>query len=223
MGGTTMRAWLLQGEQGGETDALYGVLRQWTARPENSAWSIECLRWGPELTAAKQVSQPDLLVLADVCPVGPWTDELPAQGAAVVVATRLERAGIYRRLVECYPLHLTPLPVSLEGLGLAILSALASAQRQRAWQTRVDQLQQRLTDRIVIERAKGILVQRLGITEKEAYKRLRVLSRRQRRQIRDIAQSLLDTQSLLNPDMNGFAEGPHHDEHPPFDRLGSTS
>jgi hypothetical protein len=63
-----------------------------------------------------------------------------------------------------------------------------------------------LSDRIIIERAKGILVQRLGITEEDAYKRLRVLSRRQRRQIRDIAQSLVDTQYLFTSDANGFAD-----------------
>ena len=44
-------------------------------------------------------------------------------------------------------------------------------------------LEQRLSDRIIVERAKGILVQRLKITEGDAYKRLRLLSRRQRRQI----------------------------------------
>jgi len=64
---------------------------------------------------------------------------------------------------------------------------------------------------VVIERAKGVLLQRLGISEEEAYKRLRVLSRRQRRQIRDIAQSLLDAQALLTPEApaNGFASNGH--------------
>jgi hypothetical protein len=60
----------------------------------------------------------------------------------------------------------------------------------------------------VIERAKGILVQQLGVSEEEAYKRLRVSSRRQRRQIRDIAQSLIDTQALLLPEQNGYASHP---------------
>src|SRR5262249_61357673 len=83
------------------------------------------------------------------------------------------------------------------------LDSQKSAAVQKSQEAR---LQQRLEDRIVIERAKGILVQRLGVSEEDAYKRLRVLSRRQRRQIRDIAQSFLDTQSLLMPDENGFLE-----------------
>jgi hypothetical protein len=42
-----------------------------------------------------------------------------------------------------------------------------------------------------------------------------VISRRQRRQIRDIAQSLLDTESLLLPEMNGFFEGEAEARKPP--------
>jgi response regulator NasT len=98
---------------------------------------------------------------------------------------------------------LVPAGAGPECLGLAVLSARAAQARQRGWQSQLEQLQQRLNDRIVIERAKGVLVQRLGIPEEEAYKRLRVLSRRQRRQIRDIAQSLLDAQALLTPESNG--------------------
>src|SRR5262249_62150714 len=109
-----------------------------------------------------------------------------------------------RTLAEKSPIHLLPPRPCPDGLGLAVLSAQASRHRLLFWKAQAEQLQQRLNDRIIIERAKGILVQRLGISEEEAYKRLRVLSRRQRRQIRDIAQSLLDTQSLLTPEANGF-------------------
>src|SRR5207248_1625381 len=89
-------------------------------------------------------------------------------------------------------------------LWLALLGTAAAQRRQLHWKMQLARLQQRLTDRIVIERAKGVLVQRLGISEEDAYKRLRLLSRRQRRQIRDIAQSLLDTQFLFLPEVNGY-------------------
>jgi response regulator NasT len=95
------------------------------------------------------------------------------------------------------------LPASIEALGLAFLNVLAAIRRQRSWQGRIDQLQQRLNDRILIERAKGILVERLSISEKEAYQRMRLQSRRQRRPIRDIAQCLLDAQTLFAPETNG--------------------
>jgi response regulator NasT len=219
-----MRAWLVQGEQGGENDALGCVLRQWAGRPENNHWSVDCLRRTTDLASLVQASRPDVLVLAESsCPVGPWTAEVLAQGAGLVVAATLERAESYRALAEEHAIQLTPLPPTVEAVGLAILNVLACLRRQRGWQARIEQLQQRLTDRIVIERAKGILVERLGISEREAYKRLRVLSRRQRRQIRDIAQSLLDTQSLLLPEMNGLAGPPYRDSVPPLDPPDTAS
>jgi AmiR/NasT family two-component response regulator len=202
-----MRAWFLQGDQGSESEALACLLRQWASRPENGCWSVDCLRGTPDVAALMQTRQPDLLLAAELpCLAGSWLTEVLAKGVGLVVATRLERAAALLPLAEQYAVQMIPLPPSVEELSLAVLSAVAALRRQRSWQTRLDQLQQRLNDRIVIERAKGILVERLGIPEKEAYQRLRLQSRRQRRPIRDIAQCLLDAQSLLSPDTNGLVE-----------------
>jgi hypothetical protein len=209
--GAAMRAWFLQGEERSESDALGCLVRQWASRPENSRWSVDCLRWTPEVATLVQARQPDVLLMAEPsCPAGPWLTDVLAQGVGLVVATALERADPYRLLAERFAVQLTPLPPSVEAIGLAVLSVAASLQRQRSWQAQIDQLQKRLNDRILIERAKGILVERLAISEKEAYQRLRLQSRRQRRPIRDIAQCLLDAQSLLSPETNGFVDLPNH-------------
>jgi hypothetical protein len=202
-----MRAWFLQGEQGGETDTLGCLLRQWTSRPENSHWSVDCLRWTTDLAATAQAQQPHVLLSGELSGLDEsWLTDALAQGVGLVLATPLERAGTLLPLAEQYAVQMMALPASVESVGLAILSVLAAVRRQRDWQARIDQLQQRLTDRILIERAKGILVERLSISEKEAYQRLRLQSRRQRRPIRDIAQCLLDAQSLFSPEMNGLVE-----------------
>jgi hypothetical protein len=199
----TKRAWYLQGEKGSESDALGCLLRQWASRPENDGWSIDCLRWTPDIGTLVQAHQPHVLLVSDLsCLAGSWLTEALTQGVGLVVATSLERAPALLPLAEQYAVQMTPVPASIEELGLAILGALAAAHRQRSWQTRIDQLQQRLNDRIIIERAKGILSERLGISEREAYQRLRLQSRRQRRPIRDIAQCLLDTQPLFSPEKN---------------------
>jgi hypothetical protein len=219
-----MQAWLVQGEQGAESDALGSVFRQWAGRPDNNHWSVDCLRGTANLVSIVQARRPDVLVLAEpCCPAGAWAAEVLACGVGLVTAVSLEGAEAYRALGEQYPIQLMPLLPSVEGIGLAILNVVTSLRRQRGWQVRIGQLQQRLNDRIVIERAKGVLVERLGVSEKEAYKRLRVLSRRQRRPIRDIAQALLDTQSLLLPEMNGFTGAPPRDLSPPLDRPGTVS
>lgn len=207
-----MRVWLLQAKAGESAGALEAPLRQWAARPENAAWRVEVRPAGPGLAADVRAQPPEVIVLAEsALPAGAWAEEVLALGPAFVVAVEPARTGAYFTLAERHPVLLVPAGAGPECLGLAVLSARAAQARQRGWQSQLEQLQQRLNDRIVIERAKGVLVQRLGISEEEAYKRLRVLSRRQRRQIRDIAQSLLDAQALLTPEDhgNGFAGNGH--------------
>ncbi|MGH7173131.1 MAG: ANTAR domain-containing protein [Gemmataceae bacterium] len=206
-----MHAWFLQGAQKSESDVLGCLLRQWAGQPENSGWSVDCLCWTAHVAALVRDRQPDVLLIAEPsCPAGPWLAEILARGVGLVVATSLERAAPYLALAEQCAVHLMPLPATVEEVGLAISSIAAALQRQRGWQARIEQLQQRLFDRILIERAKGILVERLAISEKEAYQRLRLQSRRQRRPIRDIAQCLLDAQSLFSPERNGIGPPPNH-------------
>jgi hypothetical protein len=200
----TIRVWFLQGEQSSESDALGLLLRQWASRPENGCWSIDYLRGTPDMAALLQVHHPDVLVTADPsCLAGSWLTEVLEQGVGVIAATSGERTVELQPLAEQYSLVMIPLPTNIDALGLAFLNVMAARRRQQGWQSRIDQLQQRLNDRILIERAKGILVERLGISEKEAYQRLRLQSRRQRRPIRDIAQALLDAQTLFSTETNG--------------------
>ncbi len=206
-----MRVWLLQAKPGEDAGGLEAPLRQWAARPEN-AWRVEVRPAGPGLADDVRAQPPEVIALAEsALPAGAWAEELLALGPAFVVAADPARTGAYAALAERYPVVLVPANAGPECLGLAALSARAAGARQRAGQALLEQLQQRLNDRILIERAKGILVQRLGVSEEEAYRRLRVLSRRQRRQVRDIAQSLLDAQALLSPEApaNGFAGNGH--------------
>jgi hypothetical protein len=171
---------------------------------------VDCLRWTADLPLLVRARRPDVLLLVEpACSAGAWLTEVLALGVGIVVATSLDGVEPYRLLAEQHTIQLTPLPSSIEAMGLALANVAAGLHRQKGWQARIDQLQQRLNDRIVIERAKGVLVERLGVSEKDAYQRLRLQSRRQRRPIRDIAQCLLDAQTLFSPEMNGFADLPH--------------
>jgi hypothetical protein len=202
-----MRVVLLQGKQGEDPGGLAAALRQWVAYPEFSPWVVETRTVGGGTPTTAQRS--DVLVFADAAvPHGPWLEEWLVNGVGAVVAVAGPCLEPYRGLAERYPLCWVPPQPGVECLGYAVLGIGASRRRQLTLRGQIEQLQQRLNDRIIIERAKGILVQRLGISEEEAYKRLRVLSRRQRRQIRDIAQSLLDAQSLLLADSNGLLAHP---------------
>lgn len=66
-------------------------------------------------------------------------------------------------------------------------SELADAQRTSA------QLQTALDSRIVIEQAKGVLAERVGITTDEAFQQIRASARRRRTKINQVCQQVIDT------------------------------
>ncbi len=205
--GAMMRVWLVDDRVGEDADGLEALLTQLAARPGSGLSLLATRAVWPELAAELRSLRPDVLVVREASWLdGPWTHEVLGFGPALLIVASPEVCERFRPVAEQHPVSfLAPRP-SLDGLWLALTSAMANQRREAGYRTQVARLQQRLNDRIIIERAKGILVQRLGLSEEDAYKRLRMLSRRQRRQIRDIAQSLLDTQSLLMPGGNGFLD-----------------
>jgi response regulator NasT len=62
---------------------------------------------------------------------------------------------------------------------------------------KVDQLETALERRTVIERAKGVLMERHQVDEREAFQRLREHARAGGRRVVDVAQSVLDGHALL--------------------------
>jgi response regulator NasT len=60
-----------------------------------------------------------------------------------------------------------------------------------------EQLESALERRAVIERAKGVLMERHSISEREAFEQLRDHARANGRRVVDVAQSVLDGHALL--------------------------
>jgi len=202
-----MRVWLIDDKQAGSPSALEELLRQLQDQLDTGLRLLGTSPFQPDLAASLRKLVPDLLDLiiinARACPDGLWLQEVLDLGLGVVLVTGAEHGERFRPLADSHPLTFVPPSASAETVWLSLLTCQAAARREARWHKEFAHLQQRLAARVVIERAKGILIQRLGISEEEAYKRLRVLSRRQRRQIRDIAQSLLDAELLFTPEVNG--------------------
>jgi ANTAR domain len=125
-----------------------------------------------------------------------WLDELRASGKGVVI---VRPASLREDLswAESLPSVLVPASPAADALCLAVYSAAAAARREQGLRSECEQLRQKLQDRIMLERAKAILVRRLGLNEEDAYKRLRATARRERRSLREMAQSIVDSETLL--------------------------
>jgi two-component system, response regulator PdtaR len=202
-----MRIWLANDPNGADSGCLEAALRQVTDPPSEGHILVGARPICHSSADDLRAHQVEALVIADgALPTDSALAELVETDISILVVTTAEHCERYQALAQNHPLWFIPPRPTPEALRLALSGLASCSQRQSRWKTQLVGLQQRLNDRIVIERAKGILVQRLGVSEEEAYKRLRVSSRRQRRQIRDIAQSLIDTQALLLPEQNGYTD-----------------
>jgi AmiR/NasT family two-component response regulator len=200
-----MRVWLIEDRPEPAPESLKETLQQLATRPETGLVLQHAGPCQPELFQEMRLRLPEVVVLDERAWANPaHLPELLTLGAGVVVATTVEGCVHFLALAELHPILMVPARPAQDCLWLALVSARAAQRRAIQDKQELERLQQRLNDRIIIERAKGVLVQRLAISEEEAYKRLRMLSRKQRRHIRDIAQSLLDTQCLLSPGQNGI-------------------
>lgn len=198
-----MRVWVVDDQASDNLGALGNVLRPLQERATGHVQVLGVSAYQPDFTTAMTQLLPDLLDLILIrekaWPAGADLQPVLALGAGLVIATSPVGVERFRGLTDQHPVWFVREAPDVEELWLALVSAHAGRRRHLQGRSQLQRLQQRLDDRIIIERAKGILVQRLKITEEEAYQKLRLQSRRQRRQVRDIAQSLLDTQSLLEP------------------------
>jgi AmiR/NasT family two-component response regulator len=85
-------------------------------------------------------------------------------------------------------------PESIQG---AIEVAVRRYREAQQLHEKVDQLEGALERRGVIERAKGILMERHSVSEREAFELLRDHSRGTNRRVVDVAQAVIDGHSLL--------------------------
>lgn len=82
-----------------------------------------------------------------------------------------------------------------EQMGGAVSKSLLAEANARLLEETLE-MKRQLETRKVVERAKGILQQRYGLTEEEAYLRLRNESRRLRRPMKDLAEAIILAEDL---------------------------
>ena len=88
-------------------------------------------------------------------------------------------------------------PVTVEDLRVNIAVAWARFCQQDQLRSEVADLKTALENRKLIERAKGLLMQRLELTEPEAMKRLQKQARDSRRSMADLSRAIIETDQLF--------------------------
>jgi two-component system, response regulator PdtaR len=140
-------------------------------------WQVEAAATGRELVDLCRRSRPDLIV-TDI--KMPDMDGIEAAAAAncdaqipVILVSAHHDADLLGRLEGVPILGYLVKPITEAHLKAAIAVAMTRFRHFIALKQEAADLRQALEDRKVIERAKGVLMRRLGVDEEEAFRRLR--------------------------------------------------
>lgn len=82
-------------------------------------------------------------------------------------------------------------------LETAIDMAVARFEHVQALRREAAELRQSLDERKIIERSKGVVMRRTGVSEEEAFRRLRKLSSNQNRKLIDVARSVMAAEEIF--------------------------
>jgi len=77
--------------------------------------------------------------------------------------------------------------------------AIARFEQDRALRGQLESAQSQLSERKLVERAKGILMQEIGLSEEQAYAHLRKLAMDRGQRLAQVAERIVNARSLLKP------------------------
>ncbi|MBD3673856.1 MAG: response regulator [Planctomycetaceae bacterium] len=158
---------------------------------------------GRELVEQMQKIQVDL-VITDICM--PDLDGLTAieqireiQPVPVVILSAYNDDEFLQRAMKQWVLAYLVKPVNEKSLQTSIELAAQRFREFKALEEQTSNLQQALEDRKIIERAKGILMERAELSESEAFRRLQLLSSQKNQKMIEIARTIMEADVAFRP------------------------
>jgi AmiR/NasT family two-component response regulator len=117
----------------------------------------------------------------------------------VVVVTGVDDPGLIgRSIISGVSAYLTK-PIDTRELQAAIELAAARHAEFEALESEMNEAQQALEERKVVERAKGLLMSALQLSEQDAFRRLQLTARERNLRLAEVANRIVEQESLLKP------------------------
>ena len=117
----------------------------------------------------------------------------------VVVVTGVDDPSLIERSIASGVSAYLTKPIDSRELEAAMALAAARHDEFQALEAEVDRAQQALEDRKLVERAKGLLMSALNLSEQDAFRRLQLTARERNLRLADVAGRIVEQQSLLEP------------------------
>ncbi|MGH8884240.1 MAG: ANTAR domain-containing response regulator [Egibacteraceae bacterium] len=156
---------------------------------------------GEAAVAVAERAQPDAVVMDLVMP---GMDGLEAarritdsRGVAIVAITAYDDPDLVARAIDAGVAAYLVKPVDAGQVDSALRFAVARYTEFQALRAEVDRLADALEVRKLVERAKGILMDRAGLTESEAFIRIQRRARSRNQTMAQVAHEIIDAAKLL--------------------------
>jgi AmiR/NasT family two-component response regulator len=117
----------------------------------------------------------------------------------VVVITGVDDHSLVERSIASGVSAYLTKPIDAHELKAAIELAAARQAEFEALEAEVDRAQQALEDRKLVERAKGLLMSALQLSEQDAFRRLQMTARERNLRLAEVARRIVEQRSLLEP------------------------
>ena len=117
----------------------------------------------------------------------------------VVVVTGVDDPSLVERSIASGVGAYLTKPIDARELEAAIKLAAARHAELEALEAEVGRAQQALEDRKLVERAKGLLMSALQLSEQDAFRRLQKTARERNLRLADVARRIVEQRSLLEP------------------------
>jgi two-component system, response regulator PdtaR len=117
----------------------------------------------------------------------------------VVVITGVDDPSLIERSIASGVSAYLAKPIDTRELQAALQLAAARHAEFQALEAELDRAQQALEDRKLVERAKGLLMSALDLSEQDAFRRLQVTARERNLRLADVASRIVEQQQLLEP------------------------
>ena len=117
----------------------------------------------------------------------------------VVIVTGVDDPSLVERSIASGVSAYLTKPIDARELEAAIKLAAARHAEFEALEAEVGRAQQALEDRKLVERAKGLLMSALQLSEQDAFRRLQKTARERNLRLAEVAHRIVEQQSLLEP------------------------
>ena len=156
---------------------------------------------GVQAVEAARVHKPDVIIMDIKMPVMDGIEAartiLSESPCAILFLSSFNEQELVEQATDTGALAYLMKPFRKEDLAPALEMAVRRFRQIRSQQREIDDLKETLETRKIIERAKGILMDRHHMSEEEAFKRIHFQARNQNKKMREIAQSIITAADLI--------------------------